>query len=351
MDTTHDSGYKLLFSHAVMVRDLLRGCVPGDWLDALHFETLEKVNGSYISDDLRQRDDDRIWRVRWGDEWLYVYLLLEFQSTVDPWMAVRVQTYVGLLYQDLIRTGQLTAQRQLPPVLPLVLYNGERLWTVALEVGELIAFGPMRLDAYRPQQRYFLVDEVRWAEQSSTSSANLSAALFRLEASRGPSEVLELIGALAEWLRAPEQAGLRRAFVVWLKRVFLPRRLPGVDFAALNELKRCKRCYQNGSKVGKSNGSARTTKRLPEGYATRHRARFRARSRTRYAASASASCRTGYIHALPWPTIYNFRIGPSARWMRLPWRWCLIDPARANRCPRLPVESALTAVLGSENRG
>ena len=67
-----------------------------------------------------------IWWVRWGQDWLYVYLLLEFQSTVDRFMAVRILSYVGLLYQDLIRSGQLTASGQLPPVLPLVLYNGVR---------------------------------------------------------------------------------------------------------------------------------------------------------------------------------------------------------------------------------
>ncbi len=56
------------------------------------------------------------WRVRWGQDWLYVYLLMEFQSSVDPWMAVRIQTYLGLLYQDLIRAEQLSVAGRLPPV-------------------------------------------------------------------------------------------------------------------------------------------------------------------------------------------------------------------------------------------
>jgi len=56
------------------------------------------MNGSYVSDDLREREDDIIWRVRWGDGWIYVYLLLEFQSSIDKAMAVRLLTYIGLLY-------------------------------------------------------------------------------------------------------------------------------------------------------------------------------------------------------------------------------------------------------------
>ena len=80
----HDSSYKLLFSHPAMVEDLLTGFVHEDWVAELDFATLEKVPGSYVSDDLRPRADDVVWRVRWREHWLYIYLLLEFQSDVDP---------------------------------------------------------------------------------------------------------------------------------------------------------------------------------------------------------------------------------------------------------------------------
>ncbi|EIC23673.1 Rpn family recombination-promoting nuclease/putative transposase [Thiorhodovibrio frisius] len=82
---THDSGYKLLYAHAAMVRDLLTGFVPGDWVRSLDLSTLERCSGSYVTEDLRDRADDLIWRLRWGEDWLYVYLLLEFQSTIDAW--------------------------------------------------------------------------------------------------------------------------------------------------------------------------------------------------------------------------------------------------------------------------
>ncbi|MCB2263125.1 MAG: Rpn family recombination-promoting nuclease/putative transposase, partial [Candidatus Thiosymbion ectosymbiont of Robbea hypermnestra] len=121
---THDSSYKLLYSHTAMIEDLLRGFVPETWVAELDLTSLQKCSGSYVSDDLRDRADDLIWRVHWGQDWLYVYLLLEFQSGIDPWMAVRIQTYLGLLYQDLIRTRRLSNTGRLPPVLPIVLYNG-----------------------------------------------------------------------------------------------------------------------------------------------------------------------------------------------------------------------------------
>src|SRR4051794_13728831 len=92
----HDHSYKLLFAHSKMMRDLLEAFVTGDWVKDADFTTLERVNGSYIADDLRARADDIIWRVRCGEH--TVYLLVEFQSSNDRFMAVRVLTYVGLLY-------------------------------------------------------------------------------------------------------------------------------------------------------------------------------------------------------------------------------------------------------------
>jgi predicted transposase/invertase (TIGR01784 family) len=104
--TTHDNAYKNIFSHRQVVADLLTGFVNEDWVRAVDLSTLDRRSGSFISDDLRDREDDLIWRVRRGDEMAYVYLLLEFQSRADPWMALRLMVYIGMLYQELIKTGE-----------------------------------------------------------------------------------------------------------------------------------------------------------------------------------------------------------------------------------------------------
>ena len=86
----HDNSYKLLFSEPKVVMDLLRGFIPEELVGQLDLQTLEPVKSTFVTDDLRDREDDIIWRVRWKKRWVYVYLLLEFQSKVDPWMALRV---------------------------------------------------------------------------------------------------------------------------------------------------------------------------------------------------------------------------------------------------------------------
>ncbi len=232
----HDNAYKFLFSHARMVEDLLKGFVREQWVGQLDFATLEKVNGSYVSDDLRGREDDVIWRVRWGEEWLYVYLLLEFQSSVDQWMAVRIMTYVGLLYQDLVRTGQIDSAAKLPPVLPVVLYNGEASWNAATDIGLLVQDIPGGLGRYRPRLRYLLLAERDFRDEDLESLNNLVAALFRLENSRNPEQLLQVVTSLLQWLGEPGQDSLRRAFTVWFGRVLFPAHFAEENQPAIEEL-------------------------------------------------------------------------------------------------------------------
>lgn len=229
----HDGSYKQLFSHPEMVAELLRGYVREPWVDQLDFSTLEKVNGHYVSDDLRQRSDDVVWKIRLGPRWLYLYLLLEFQSEVDPFMAVRILTYIGLFYQDLIKQG--LVGKTLPPVLPIVVYNGRDRWSAATELAKLIEPVPDALRGYQANAHYWLLDEGRWPEEDLTAD-NPVTGLLLLERSRAPGDLLCALNLLLERLNAPEYRLLRRAFAAWMRQVLLPSRFPGQDFPEITEL-------------------------------------------------------------------------------------------------------------------
>ncbi len=231
----HDTIYKLLFSHQRMIEELLVGFLPEPWVAALDLASLEKMNGSYVTDNLRGRHGDAVWRVRWGGDWLYVYLLLEFQSSVDRFMALRIMVYTGLLHQDLVRRGELGPDRKLPAVLPVVLYNGERRWRAPTEVGALIQAPPDGLARYQPEQAFLLIDEGAYSANPRQPVNNLVAALFRLEHHRSSDEVAGLLELLVKWLSGPEQADLRRSYLEWLRRR-LPRWFPGETFPEMHDL-------------------------------------------------------------------------------------------------------------------
>ena len=128
-----------------------------------------------------------MWRVQFRDEWLCVLVLLEFQSTVEPYMAVRILVYTGLLYQDLIRRGVLGPDGKLPPVLPIVICNGRPRWTAPVDLSRLVAPVGEELAHYQPSQRYFVLDEGR-SEEDDLPRRNLVSAVVRLENSRSPAD-------------------------------------------------------------------------------------------------------------------------------------------------------------------
>ena len=218
----HDENYKRLFAFPRIVADLVRVLVPGDQLDAFDFSTLEKLSSEYVSDELRNRRGDAVWRLRLRDGWLHVLVLLEFQSIGDPDMALRILEYTALLYRELGRNEALGPDGKRPPVLPVVLYNGAARWKAALDVADLITPVGPSLAPYQPSQRYFVLDE-QHVRDDDLPGSNLMAAVIALEQSRSPADLVRVVDTLRERLRDSDDAELRRAFAEWVWR--LARRL------------------------------------------------------------------------------------------------------------------------------
>ena len=213
----HDPAYKLLFSRPRMVRDLLDGFAARSWSDALDFDTLAPLPAAFVSEDLQRRHGDLVWRICFRDERrLYLVLLLEFQAGVDRTMAARMLAYTALLYQRVIADGGLQENGALPPVLPVVLYNGRRRWTAPVEMTALIAAGDGVLAPYQPSQRYYLLDGAR-VPDADLPPGNLVSALVGLEKTRDAPGLREALRALGELLRAAGDEHLARAFMAWLR--------------------------------------------------------------------------------------------------------------------------------------
>ncbi|MGV7210206.1 Rpn family recombination-promoting nuclease/putative transposase [Oxalobacteraceae bacterium A2-2] len=215
MNSPHDHLYKQLFSHPELVRELLRGFVPQDWAQRLELDALERVNASYVGRHGAQRHDDLVWRVRLDGDWLYLYLLLELQARPERWMALRMQVYVGLLCQDLVRQRKLTRGGMLPPVLPVVLYHGARPWRAPTDLSHLMLPAPQGLEGLQPRQRYLLIDGATAVEDGSTRS-NLVAALFHLIRARDQAALERTLVRFVEHLRNPEMLHVRDSLLRWL---------------------------------------------------------------------------------------------------------------------------------------
>ena len=136
MPNIHDSGYKRLFSNTVFFRQLLKSFVHEPWVKEIDFTQCETLDKSFVSEHYKETESDIIYKVRLRGHDAYLVILLEFQSTVDRFMALRMLNYLTNFYMDYVESQP--GVRVLPPVFPLVLYNGDRRWTAPVCLEELI---------------------------------------------------------------------------------------------------------------------------------------------------------------------------------------------------------------------
>lgn len=220
MAADHDHPYKLLFSHPAMVGDLLRGFVPG--LESVQYSDLERCNGSYVSEDWREREDDIVWRLRTPQGEVYVYFLIEFQSRIDRDMTLRLWVYTGLLWQDLRRTGAVAADAPLPPIIPMVLYNGDLPWTAPTQMRDMLGTYPPGLVSFRPEFCCLLLDEVHMEMNQHEPVRNLAAAIFCIEQDRTTEALLATGQAARAYLEAAGHHDLIPIHADWWRRTVAP---------------------------------------------------------------------------------------------------------------------------------
>ena len=230
-----DPIYKRLYAFARMVEDLLRSLFGAD-LDA-DYRTLEKLPAEYVGEALQQRRGDTAWRLRTrsADGWLHVLVLLEFQSTTDAAMALRVMEYTALLYGELLRHG-VARPGALPPVLPVVLYNGDAPWRPATEMRDLIAEPSPLLAPYQPSQRHFVLDQRR-AQAEDFKLHELTWTVAQLEQSSTAADLARMGRRLTALLAGAGEVELRRTFALAVGAgTVAGRQRAGADAARRREL-------------------------------------------------------------------------------------------------------------------
>lgn len=122
----HDKRYRRLFSNPLIIEELMKYFVDEKFTNELDFSQMELQNTSFINEEHKKSEADMIWKIKFKGNDVYVYLLIEFQSTVDKYMALRFGSYILEFYKWLIRQQEL---EKLPAVFPVLIYNGKRCWT------------------------------------------------------------------------------------------------------------------------------------------------------------------------------------------------------------------------------
>ncbi len=225
MANHHDTGYKELFSYPEFVQQLIEGFAPPEIAGLMDFTTLQNHSGNYITPLFEEKFEDVVWslEVHWqgAAQRVYLYILLEFQSTVDQAMPVRLMHYVACFYDHLLKSKATTIGEGLPPVLPIVLYNGARRWSAPQDIYELIRPEPPGfLRGFQPHLRYYLIDEGRYTDEELAERQTPLSGVFGIEnASKGQAALQRAVDRVVAIIQAdPHKERIDAIVTRWLKR-------------------------------------------------------------------------------------------------------------------------------------
>lgn len=123
----NDYGYRKLFSNKTIFKQLMETFVKEKWVDHIDYSKFEPLNKSYISENYKNTEGDLIVKTQLKDKDFYIYVLIEFQSSVDKFMALRILNYITNFYMDLIDSN--SKLKSLPLIFPLMIYNGDKKWS------------------------------------------------------------------------------------------------------------------------------------------------------------------------------------------------------------------------------
>ncbi|MFK7160094.1 Rpn family recombination-promoting nuclease/putative transposase [Marinospirillum sp. MEB164] len=228
----HDTGYKEVFSYPEFVQQLIEGFAPQDIAELMDFTTLKQHNGHYITPLFEEKLEDVVWSVEIiypsseldqpeQRQRIYLYILLEFQSRIDQTMPIRLMHYVACFYDHLLKSTSLTPSEGLPPVFPVVLYNGSRRWSAPQDIYTMIQPEPPSfLRAYQPHLRYYLIDEGAYSDAQLGLTPSPLSGMFSVENAGESWESLQrAVDRIVAIIQAdPNKERLDRVITRWIKR-------------------------------------------------------------------------------------------------------------------------------------
>ena len=213
---------RIAFADAGMTRRALE-LLPKRATAELDPRRLRRLPTEHVASGGQRRRADMAWAVGTLGSKAEALLALEFQSSPDRAMALRMEIYAALLRQEVAAEGGLRAGGLLPRVLPVVLYAGARRWRPQTLAG-LTAPTPAGWAGWQARFEFLLLDATALTAEDGRS--NPAAALLRLLASRNAESLPAMAKTLFEQLRpagsgAPAAEQERRAFAKRLARALM----------------------------------------------------------------------------------------------------------------------------------
>ncbi|GAB6160978.1 Rpn family recombination-promoting nuclease/putative transposase [Desulfothermus naphthae] len=174
----HDAFVKEIFSHKEQAEDFLKNYLPQNICKLIDFNSLAIVKDSFVDEDLKRHFSDLLYEVQISSRDGFIYLLFEHKSIPQRFTALQLLRYMVKIWDLYLKQNQSST---LPVIIPLVIYNGYRKWTIKTNFSELFGETEKELDSYIPDFNYLLYDLSSISDEEIKGTVILKATLMALK--------------------------------------------------------------------------------------------------------------------------------------------------------------------------
>jgi predicted transposase/invertase (TIGR01784 family) len=163
--TTKDRIFKKIFGIKELFLMFVKDFIKEDWVEQLSVDDLEIMPVKFLNLRDGDRESDILYRVNLKEEEIFVFIHLEHQAKVNFLMPFRVMDYMTRFWrnwiddQDEPASAEKPSERKgflLPPIYPVVFYDGKSDWTAELEFSRKVK-DYLRFEKYVPKFNYSVI--------------------------------------------------------------------------------------------------------------------------------------------------------------------------------------------------
>ncbi len=161
--------------------------------DKLKEANIENYTNSFVSNELKNKISDIVYKIVNRKELGEIYIIIEHQRAIDPRMRIRMCEYKSLVIRQALDEKQINAKGyKQPVVIGIVLYTGQKKWK---EEEEAIEKEQRELKEYLNQSLidYELVDTNEFEEEELLEADTVLSKIILLERVQSIQELKETI--------------------------------------------------------------------------------------------------------------------------------------------------------------
>lgn len=151
----HDSLFKRTLGDKEVAVDFLQNYLPDNILKEIDLTDIKVAKDSFIDKELEESFSDILYNVSIDGRDGFIYVLFEHKSYYDKMTPIQMLGYIADIWKLYHKQNK---NRKLPPILPMLIYHGDRKWDCGDRLSELIEAIPAAISNYIPDHKYLIYD-------------------------------------------------------------------------------------------------------------------------------------------------------------------------------------------------